>query len=344
MPRQSKNTSSVRRSLRQNNTDDSSVDEDTVLSQLNHTKKRHPGEPKQSNPPRTTTIPPHHNSNPNHHTNLTAESTNPSPPNLSSSHSASSNNSDTPDTTTTTKHRQINHRSTNRRQCKRASDDLSRSTPDQNNLSQRKHAHSTRLTFKMFCPPCEDVEAYILNAINEFVADLVKADPTAAVLPWKSIDRSKTPLTKKSDVPKSIKLIRPYLHKFYINRTPHKQFTTYPGIHIGHDKSISDIREDMDPWLHDGGHGLFYKMLQAEDCTEIGWFLYSTKEMDAGALVDEIADLVGVQIGLRWKVIDVGAKGKLPESQMIRALNVEVDSKYQWESQRKLINYFGKKN
>jgi hypothetical protein len=28
---------------------------------------------------------------------------------------------------------------------------------------------------------------------------------------------------------------------------------------------------------------------------------------------------------------------------MIRALNVEVDSKYQWESQRKLINYFGKK-
>jgi hypothetical protein len=39
--------------------------------------------------------------------------------------------------------------------------------------------------------------------------------------------------------------------------------------------------------------------------------------MDAGALVDEIGDLIGLKIGLRWKIIDVGAKGKLPESQRI---------------------------
>jgi hypothetical protein len=98
----------------------------------------------------------------------------------------------------------------------------------------------------------------------------------------------------------------------------------------------------MQMWLQDGGHGLYYKMLQVEDSTEIGWFLYSTKEMDAGALIDEIADLVGVKVGLRWQIIDIGAKGKLPENQMIRALNVEVNAKYKWDSQRKLINYFGK--
>jgi hypothetical protein len=40
--------------------------------------------------------------------------------------------------------------------------------------------------------------------------------------------------------------------------------------------------------------------------SEIGWFLYSTKEMDAGALVVEIEDLVGIKVGLRWKIIDVG--------------------------------------
>jgi hypothetical protein len=98
----------------------------------------------------------------------------------------------------------------------------------------------------------------------------------------------------------------------------------------------------MQPWLQDGGHGLFYKMLQVEDSTEIGWFLYSTKEMDSGALVDEIEDLMGLQVGLRWKIIDVGAKGKLPESQRVRALNVEVNTRSRWEAQRKLIEYFGK--
>jgi hypothetical protein len=61
----------------------------------------------------------------------------------------------------------------------------------------------------------------------------------------------------------------------------------------------------MQLWLQDRDHGLFYKMLQVEDSLEIGWLLYSTKEMDAGTLVDEIEDLFGLQVGLRWKIIDV---------------------------------------
>jgi hypothetical protein len=98
----------------------------------------------------------------------------------------------------------------------------------------------------------------------------------------------------------------------------------------------------MQPWFREGEHGMFYKMLQVEDSSEIGWFLYSTKEMDAGALVDEIEDLIGIQVGLRWKIIDVGVKGKLPENQRIRALNVEVNSRSRWDAQRRMIDYFGK--
>jgi hypothetical protein len=59
-------------------------------------------------------------------------------------------------------HKVINHTSTNRRQCKRASDDLSRSTPDQNNLSQHKHAHSTRMTLKLNCPISDNSEETII--------------------------------------------------------------------------------------------------------------------------------------------------------------------------------------
>jgi hypothetical protein len=83
-------------------------------------------------------------------------------------------------------------------------------------------------------------------------------------------------------------------------------------------------------------------MLQVENSSEIGWLLYSTKAMDTGALVDEIADLVGLQVGLRWKIINVGAKGKLPESQRVHALNMDINSSYRWEAQKKLTAYFGR--
>jgi hypothetical protein len=167
----------------------------------------------------------------------------------------------------------------------------------------------------MTCTSSSDSEAIILNIFEEFMDELIRADDMAAILPWRAIHRSKGSLTDSENAPKNVKALRTYLNKFYISCTPDKQFTTYPGIHIGHDKVLSDLRDDMQLWLQDGDHGLYYKMLQVEDSSEIGWFLYSTKEMDA--------ELVGEQVGLRWKIIDIGVKGNLPESQRIRALNVE---------------------
>jgi hypothetical protein len=96
------------------------------------------------------------------------------------------------------KHKTVNHDSINRRQCKRASDDLSRSTPDQNNLSQRKHAHSTRMTLKLTCPASADAEETLVKLFSEFIGELTSADSTAAVLPWKSIHRANGSINKPS--------------------------------------------------------------------------------------------------------------------------------------------------
>jgi hypothetical protein len=90
---------------------------------------------------------------------------------------------------TTSNHKAVNSTSTNRWKCKHASDDLSRSTPDQNNLSQCKHTYITRLTLKMNCPSPENAEDMILSIFGEVVEELVHADSTAAILPWKSIHR-----------------------------------------------------------------------------------------------------------------------------------------------------------
>ena len=39
-----------------------------------------------------------------------------------------------------------------------------------------------------------------------------------------------------------------------------------------------------------------------------GW---SARNMDVGALADEIADVLGFQVGLKWKIIPTGIKEQL---------------------------------
>jgi hypothetical protein len=232
--------------------------------------------------------------------------------------------------------------SKHRRHCKRFGDELRSRTPDRNNLSRQKHKLKTRLTFRISVPATEKPEEAIISIFSEFFQEIKKIDSTLAIMPWKDSDRNLDSISKENQLPTTIKTLRPYLNKFYIGKKGNQALTTYPGIFIGHDKRLPEIREELQSWLNLSNHGLFEKMLQAESVSDIGWMLYSTKEMDAGALVDEIADLIGVQVGLRWKIIDTGAKGKLPETQRIQALNVEVCSTQRWEAQRNLQSYFGK--
>jgi hypothetical protein len=79
----------------------------------------------------------------------------------------------------------------------------------------------------------------------------VQADDTSAVLLWKSIHRAKGNLTKSSDIPKNTRLLCTYLNCFYISRTPDSPFITYPGIQIGHNKPLLEIREEIQLWLQD---------------------------------------------------------------------------------------------
>ena len=240
---------------------------------------------------------------------------------------------------TTISFKKVNATSHNRRQCNRVADEAAASTPERNN--RWNHRFKTRITFKMKVPSVENPLSAIQSIMQEFIQELRRIDSSAALLPWRSGDSHLTRITKASEIPTSTPKLRKYLKKFYVGQA-NKEITIYPGIHLGHNTEFTEIRERMQDWLDDGNHAMFYMMLQAEDSSEIGWLLYTTREMDAGAMADEITDLVGVKVGLRWKVIDIGVKGKIPASQKVNALIVEVETKYRWESQQKMTNYFGR--
>lgn len=117
--------------------------------------------------------------------------------------------------------------------------------------------------------------------------------------------------------------------------------TIYINIHLGHNHDFQDICEALQSWLSSANHGLYYKMLQVEDSSEVGWLLYSTREMDAGALANKIADMVGINIGLRWKTIPTGAKN-ISEKTKVQDLCIEVSSRSKWTCQKDLLKLYSR--
>ena len=75
---------------------------------------------------------------------------------------------------------------------------------------------------------------------------------------------------------------------------------------------MPELRKDMLPWLKDEGHGLFTRTLQAENIVDVGWFVYSTWEMEAESLAAVISDHIKIEVGLRWKMISLGIRERIP--------------------------------
>ena len=82
-------------------------------------------------------------------------------------------------------------------------------------------------------------------------------------------------------------------------------------------------------------------MLQEEDATELGWLLYSTSEIDAGALADEISDTIGIDVRLRWRVISQGQKN-MSKDNMVKALSIEISAKTKWQGQQRLLKLYSR--
>jgi hypothetical protein len=241
-------------------------------------------------------------------------------------------------------YKKVNATTINRRQRyihSNDSDDSDQTTPG-NDTSTPTHTHVTRVALKLTIPATKNSDKATLNIFKEFVSELLSSDDKAHVYPWFSKhDKNHSRVKSTTKSPKSVSSFRIYANKVFIGDS-NKVLTIYPNVRIGHEKPLKDIRRDMRGWLMEGSHGLFYKMLQAKSSSEVGWLLYSTRDMDHGALADEMSDILGFNLGLRWKVIDIGVRGKIPDSQKVMALSVEVEQNCCLQYQRKLISMYGR--
>ena len=234
----------------------------------------------------------------------------------------------------------VNNNSRNRRKSIWA-DSLNNSekTPESNNRTTYVHQFNTRMTLKLTVKASEDPMAKVKETIQEFLKEITQIDDKLVILPW--YENSKVPpLLPNSPMPTTMTGTQKLLHHLFVPK-PGKDSILYPQVRLGHDIEFTTLPEELSTWTQTYGHGMFYNMLQAEDGTDIGWLLYSTREMDAGALADELSEIIGIQVGLRFKGINTGTKTAQSHN-IVKALVVETSARQMWEVQRVLLKLYSR--
>ena len=211
-------------------------------------------------------------------------------------------------------------------------------TENMENIS--KQLLCTRVDIKVKVPPHTNPEEKTVQVLQEFLKKLQSYDPKAKIAPW--YERcSDHPIASPSDfIPRPSELEKFFPRIFF----KEEGFTWYSGTRIIHSLPMPDLKQDMIRWLKKEGHGMFERMLQAADTTEIGWLVYSTWQMEAAVLAQAIESTINIKIGLRWKQVSTGSRERLPQQQQVKALHVEVATENRSVAQKALLSVYGRKN
>jgi len=94
--------------------------------------------------------------------------------------------------------------------------------------------------------------------------------------------------------------LKRYFHRLF-PRAEGGQF--YCNIILASSKFPEILLDTMVVHLSDNQMGLWRRSIDAEQVTEIGWLLYSTRQQDEKRLASLLSELTKEKIGARWKVI-----------------------------------------
>lgn len=214
---------------------------------------------------------------------------------------------------------------TNRREKKTTTTD-SRSTSEKTYNFPKKN----RCNIRLWIPHSDNRVNAVYNVCKGYLRALITADATSGLIP--NFERNRythEALVDPDKLPIKLSGIKVFFADWNFPRnTGDRGYYIYPHIYVGHTVEIEDLKADLYDWTQEpyNEHGFYVKMLQKELVREIGFLLYSTQAQDAGELRDRMKEDLNLEVGLRWKNIDSGARGLLREDQRVRALHVEVEA------------------
>ena len=210
----------------------------------------------------------------------------------------------------------------------------------QNNNTSSNTEYQTRYSLKITIDASPTPMIVLTNAIKGLLSTLKRnGEDNLCLLPWRETDhRPNSIITNPTNLPRTTSQLTKYLSNIY-ELPKDTTRTIYTNIYIGHDCEPYEMSNLASPWVS-RTQGIFKMMVQAEFLSEIGWFLSSTRHMDAGALSDAIEAELGMRLGLRWKVVPMGQAGTIADADKVRALTIECDRKYRREYQKELTKFY----
>ena len=219
-----------------------------------------------------------------------------------------------------------------------ATDNDSVDTENVGNL--QKDLYHTRVDIKIKVEAHSNPEEQTALTLQKFLRKLQYFDPKVQFAPWLDDPYTK-PITHYTDIhPRPSELEKFFPRVFF----KEEGFTWYSGAHIVHAIPMPDLKKDMIRWLKQEGHGMFERMLQVADTSEIGWLVYSTWQMEVDVLAQAIENTINIPVGIRWKQISMGNRERLPVEQQVKALHVEVASENRLIAQKALLATYGRRN
>jgi len=134
-----------------------------------------------------------------------------------------------------------------------------------------------------------------------------------------------------------------YLHRLF----PHQeggQF--YCNIILATSKSPAELRDMIALHLRDNRMGLWQQSIDAEQVTEIGWLLYSSRQQDEKRVAELLSHCTEEKIGACWRLIMTSANVRRnkgpnePKPPEVRALHLECDSAVAQHAKHKIARLY----
>ena len=189
--------------------------------------------------------------------------------------------------------------------------------------------------------PFERRYVELRSVLVQFFTKLRECDSSLVLHPWEDKEnttrQSGTRPWKSISSPSQLPLTLTGLKKYFPRILPKTGGGhVYPSCYLGHTKTFDFIKDKLTWWFQQERHGLWERQLQCESTYIVGWGLYSTQSMHVPELRRVLSELLGFDIGIRWRTIQLDKSGPIPAEQLAKALHFEVNRTNRRQAKQRL--------
>jgi hypothetical protein len=154
----------------------------------------------------------------------------------------------------------------------------------------------------------------------EILTTLRESDPIVKVIPWK--EQQQYAEIDASNIPKH----QSGITRFFNRIMPKNEGSAYADMRIKHTRQFGDIMNDIQLWLSNNRHGIYFQTLQCENTTNIGWLLWSFRRIESKKLEEELWGLYNINVALKYQNIAVSTnRNETGNKEVVKALHIWVN-------------------